>query len=392
MATESPGVIASGDGSYRLGFSSKLYAERVVMNPIVKTLTENGCINIENDLSKSGGGTVTMYNQLRLGGKGSTGDVDVYSTAILSDKASRSFVIAKNSQSIQWPLKGTQSQQYSPYDIGEHNKVLLGDWAEAIVSSSLINQAAGNTATSITVLAADETAFTGSDLTRVTGNNAAAVPTYHYEASLGGVITTDSGINSGNPLTIADFQLAAEIVTSQQSGKPTWQTIKNKPYLGVALMSMTALNQLTRDPVTAGQGFQLSQIYNAMLAGGKTMDLQQFQLPGVPFLLVVCPDSAIPRGVTLSSGAETANTRRVVILGSNAIDMAFGAGFTPQGGNPIPGINVEFDLEYKKLNKQGFGTASVLWGCKKAQSTGPGTGSSTAYDVASYVIGHYSAS
>lgn len=392
MATLATGAITSSNtGYFAQKYSPKLYFESVVKNPINKILMENGCVNREDALSNDSGGTVYMYNALRLNGKGFTGDIDVYTNAQLLEKTTRSLNIFKNQLPISWPMRGTQTQQYASFDIGSANEEALNEWVSSLLAASYMNQLAGNTATSITQLSCSETAFTGSELTRITGNNSASVPTYHYWGSSPGTAkTTDASIGSGDVLTIKDFQFATEIITSQQPGKPTWQIFKNKPYIAIAFISMSGLNQLSNEAVTPGQGYQLSQIYNAMLAGGEKLDLQQFMLPGVPFLFAVVPDSFMPRGVTLSTGAETANSRRCVIVGRNAADVSFGRGFSPEGGKIIPGASVEVDMEFKKLNKQGYAVANLLWGCKKAASTGPGSGASTEYDLSTYVITHYS--
>lgn len=391
MATLDTGNISSSDtGYFALQFSKKLLYEGVAANPLYKVLDMNGCINLENQLTNEAGGTVYMQNALRANTPGVRGDVDFYSNANLLEKASRSMNIALVTNPVTWPMRGSQTQQYAAFDLQSPVVQTVSDWVKGIISYSLINQAAGNTATSITQYAVNDSAFTGSDLTTITGMNSCSVPTYHYKASSGGAITTDAGITSSDTLTLKDLQNAATIITSQQSGKPTWQILTGKSYLAVCFVSYTGMYQLENDAVTAGQGMQLSQVINANLAGGKVMDLKQFELPGLPFLFVLVPDSWLPRGVTLATGAETANTRRCVIVGKNAIDMSFGKGYSV-GGRTMAGVNVEMDTSFKKLNKQGYAAAKLLWGCKKTQQTGIGNGNSTSYDTSAFVIAHYSA-
>ena len=392
MATQEIGVVTSSDAVYAQRYSSKLIAEGIVNNPVNRILTENGCINLENSLQTEGGGTVTMQNQLRLSSKGLRGDVDVYSNAIMSAKAARTLSISKNTLSLQWPLQGTQTQQYVAFDIGSKNEMLLGDWAKSLVTASMLNQLGGNTATSITQYSVyNEGSFSGSDLITITGNNSTSVPTYHYWGSdQTQAYTNDASVTSSNVLSLKDFQLASEIITAQQQNKPTFQLLTGKPYVAVAFIGYTGFNQIKNEAVTAGQGFQLSQIYNANLAGGKTMDLQEWIFDNFKF--VVVPDSWLPRGVNSGTGAEVANTRRCIIVGRNALDMSLGKGFSTADGGMIPAAKVEFDTNYKKLNGQGFGAASLTWGCKKTQQTGMGDGNSTSYDTSAYVITHYSRS
>ena len=391
MATIAQGATTSSDAQYRIGYASTLYYEGIINNPINRILSEAGCINREEDLSRNGGGTFTMYNDLKLNGKGNTGDdVDLYASSVKTEKNSRTMLIALNSYSINWPLKGTQSQQFTPYDIGQNNERKLADWAKALYSAAMINQLASNTATAITQYALDTASSFSSaaDLLRITGNNAATVPTYHYWGSSPTTArTTDASISSSDVLTLGDFQAAAENITSQPAAAPAWQTLTNKPYLACAIISFTGFNQLLNEAKTLGQGFQTSEVMMRQIEAGSKVepDIQTFTIPGIPFKFVVVNDSWLPRGVNLSSGAEVANSRRAVIVGMNAIDVAFGAGY---GG--LPGADIEFDTQYKKLNKQGFGAAKMLWGCKKTQSTGAGAGNTTAYDLSTYVICHYS--
>jgi hypothetical protein len=391
MATHS-GAVTSSDAQYRLGFSSRLYYEATAKSPVMSVLREDGCINIENDLTKSGGGTVTLYNQQQVKGKPVRGDVDFYTSAEQMSTNSRTLNIAKVSKPVQWYMKGSQSQQFAPFQFGEYVAEGVSDYIRSTIESSVINQVAGNNASSITQTALDDTAFSGGDLLSVTGNNTAAAPTYWYEANLGGVITTDSGVGSGNTLSLKDFEIAATNITQQIAGRTRWQTLKGKKYLANAFISYTGLFQLNNEAVTLGQGSQLSNIVANILAGGKEVeaDLTQFMLPSLPFKFVVVPDSWMPRGVTTSGLAETANTRRAVIVGANALDFSFGAGYEA-GGKAIPGMNVEMDTTYKPLNKMGYGNASALFGCKKAQATGSGTFAGTSYDMSTYVITHYSA-
>jgi len=394
MATLVNGPVTSSDtGYYAIKYSKNLYLEGVVSNPINKILSENGVINREDSLQTKGG-TVYMYNALKLAGQGATGDYDHYTNAQARQVSNRSLNIALNSApDITWHMEGTQTNQYITYDIGSTNEEALADWTRSLISSAMLNQLASNTATSITQYTLSPNAFTAADaLLRITGNNAASVPTYHYAGSAAGTaITTDASVNSGNPLSLKDFEFAVEVITSQQASAPTWQVLGNGNFAGIAIISQTGMNQLINENVTLGQGLQVAQIIYSNLNGGKTPGIMaEFMIPGIPLKFVVVPDSWLPRGVNLSTGAEVANTRRCVIVGKNALDVSFGAGYAPAGGKAIPGASIEFDTNFKPLNKMGYATAKMLWGCKKVQQTGVGAGNSTAYDLSTFVICHYS--
>lgn len=407
--------ISSGDIQFAQQFASKVALNGIVKNPVLKTLVENGCINVENQLEMDKGGTVTLYNRQRETGTGKRGDYDHYSNAQFQNISGRTLNIAKLSKDTKWRRKGSQDFQYAPYDLSEGCVQNVSDWMSGMLSASLINQLCGNNASSITQPALyPEGTFNSTDdtLLNITGHNAAIAPTYWYEANGGGAITTDSGVNSGNTLSINDFRDAQAVVESADSTKPTWQTLNefsNDGFIGVAFISRTASTQLYNEAVTLGQGAQLQNIIQASMAGGKDVSevVRTFMIPGIAFKFVVVPDTWMPRGVTTSGLAETANTRRAVIVGANALDLAFGQGMkVPMnvGGNArgntgsngtgkmLPGgVSVEVDANTKPLNKETFATATALYGAKKAQANGLGSASGSSYDLATYVITHYSA-
>lgn len=392
MATQAIGTIASGDAIYRQGFSSQLFYEGIIENPVVQVLLDNGCINVETDLSKNGGGTFTLQNQPRLTGKGNIGDVDMYSTASQTEVAARTMLIDKWSKSITWPMKGTQAQQFAAFQIDQNTKDLLLDTVKGIVGFSLINHLGGNNSSSLTIPTPSDT-YSGTDLLQVTGFNAVSAPSYWYKGGNGGTLTTDNGVTTTDLLSLKDFQTAAQVITTQDTTKPTWQFFSDKDYLAVVFISYTGVNQLINEAVTLGQGAQFQQIMQYQAASGKDAPnmMRPFRIMGQPFLFVQVPDSWLPRGVVTSGTSTKANTRRCIIVGKRAIDMAFGRGFDG-GKSPVAGANIEVDTTYKPLNKFAYGAASLLWGCKKTTMTAPGNGASTSYDTGTYVITHYSAS
>jgi hypothetical protein len=406
--------IGSGDIQFAQQFASKVALNGIVKNPVMKVLVENGCTNVENKLEMDKGGTVTMYTRLRETGTGVSGDVDIYANAQFQDISGRTLNIARVSKPTKWRRKGSQDYQYAPYDLSDGCVPNISNWMTGLVSASVINQICGNNASSITQNALNPGGtfnVTDGTLLQITGNNAAIAPTYWYEASSGGAISTDSGVTSGNVLTIQDFQEAVEVIESADSTRPTWQTLNeysNEGFIAVAFISRTGAYQMQNQAVTLGQGPQIQNIIQAAMAGGKNVDgwSNSFMIPMIPIKFVIVPDSWMPRGVTTSGLAETANTRRAVIVGANALDVAWGQGQALKmnaGGNPrgntgtagsgkfLPGVSVEIDDQHKKLNKETFANASLLSGFKKAQANGLGAQTGTSYDLATYVITHYSA-
>jgi len=386
-------------------YSSKILNQSVVTQPVSRLCMDYGVINVDKTLLQQGGGTHTLNSAVRVDSQGLQGDVDFYSNAQFAQSDKRTIAISKVSHAFKYRMDGSQDQQYESFKLDEGQMEREGLWMAGITGASIINQLAGNNASSITQPAVSTSAFTSTNLINITGNNTVAAPTYWYEANQGGAITTASGVGSGNTLSIKDFHIWAEVTSSNYSGRPSWQTLGGGVQ-ALAFISRTGMTQLMYEQTTLGQGAQMNEYIKAGMAGGKTYGaLQTFEIPALPLLFVVVPDSWMPRGVTTSGLSETANTRRAFIVGMNALDLCLGKGYgnVPTSGKTaeavgmgssasgVQGVNIEVDTNYKPLNKEGFGLVSLTWGCKKVRIDGNGSSSGTAYDLSTYVIDHYSA-
>jgi hypothetical protein len=396
MATTTIGGLTNSDTTFNLTRPSAALFKEYRDHPILSTLVSAGVINREDKLDKTGGDTVRMFNMLRNDSGGYSGDADRYSNAKGTDYGNRDLSIALLGDSKKYRTKGSFTQQIASWDLSDGVGQSLKSWLMSMMLYSVINQLGGNTATSIAAPYAAGTSFSGSTgefaLTKVTGNNSAIAPSSDYKAigALGtGGITTDQGVDADNVLTLRDFQLANEVITSASGSKPLWNLLTNtQDYHAIALVSATGMNQLKNEATTQGQGVQIMQVNYAKLAGGKAVSMVDFVLDGIRFIQV--PDHWMPRGVHSGTSAAVANTRRAVIVGANALDLAFGAGYQPPTGDPYPGFSISVDPNYKPLNKETYVAAESLWGCKKAQIFGSGANASTAYDLSTYVITHYS--
>jgi hypothetical protein len=393
MATTNIGGLTNSDSTFNLTKPSAVLYKEFRDSPLLGLLRDDGVINREDSLQKTGSDTVRMFNMLRNDSGGYGGDADRYSNAKGSDYGNRDLTINLLGDSKKFRNKGTLTQQIASFDLQDGVGASLRSWLVWMMTYSVINQLGGNTATSISAPYSASTSFSGSSgeyqLTKVTGWNTAIAPTSTYKAigSLGASgHTTDASVDSANPLSMKDFQRAQEIITTSTAGLPLWNLMEGKEYYAIALVSATGMNQLKNEAVTQGQGMQLMQINYAKLAGGKPISMMDFVLDGIRFIQV--PDHLMPRGVNTTS---VANTRRAIIVGRGALDMALGAGYQMDGGDIIPGFAVSVDSDYKKLNKETYISAECLYGCKKTQIFGQGANASTAYDLATYVITHYSA-
>lgn len=403
MATVNEAAIVPGASGLDLAkASAKLYVEMTEIDYVFSTLKQLGAINHINDLSKDSlaqgsGTTVYAYDRPRFSGKGRLGDSDAYSNAQQGDIGSRSLDIRLISESLTYKLKGTEAQQVASFNLKEGLPRQAADWCKSYTLAWLLNQAGGNTATSITNPAvSDESFTTTAELKMICGNNTAIAPSSLYKAigaeGVGG-ITTDEGIDSDNRLKLVDFMNAREVINSLSAGVPKWDTL-GTTFMGhyieaAAIVGTTGMNQLKNDAVTTGQGINFAQLQYAKMAGGKEFAVGRGMYVMENILFVEVPDYLVPTGVNSSTAAAVANTRRAIILGREAVDLAFGRGYDTGGGNGIAGVSVEIDEEHKKLNNRGTLKMSLFGGAKKRQQTGTGSLASTAYDKATFVISHY---
>lgn len=366
MGTITQGPTTSGDAQFAQSFAPRISLEMVADNKFLQVLTGDKVINIENKLSEERGGSITMYNRPKLDTKLSRGDVDRYSTAKAMSSVSRQLNIDLVSETVEFPMPKTQSQQFTPYMIDEGKQEQIIDVLKASMTASIINQACGNTATSITQTALSSTAFTGNDLLTVTGNNAAVAPSrWYWAGSAATARTTDASI-SGQSLSIASFMTWSELLNSQPTNGAIFQSLRNSKdgHSGIVLLPESHVHQMLNDTGTAYNFKEV--IYNQISSGKNQLGaFRSFTVPGINFKFVQGPDSYFPRGVNDSTGAEVALSRRGVILGHNALDMAFGQGYTNQEtGEVLPGINVSIDMNHKKNNKVGYCTGEVLYGTR----------------------------
>lgn len=389
MAVVQPGTSMGNDAAFNLAKQvRKLSKEAFFDDTLVNALRSYGVMEVHDKLNETGGTTVNLYNLLRHETKGSTGDVDAYSNATTMQYGDRTLSINMLQETVKYPLKGTLAQQYAAFNLDDGVNENLKQATKAFIRASLINQVAGVNATSITVPDLYQTAFSSTDLTKVTGFNSVAAPSSIYKAyGSAAALSNDQSVSSSHPLTYKDLEEAYLNLNKVQAGVPIWDFIKGKSCRVLGIVSSTAMIQLQRDATASG--FLIKEIVLNTIAGGKPLpDMKMYDVPMLSMKLIEVPDHEMPRGVHSSTFAEVANTRRAVFLGKGALDVAFGAGYQPAGANPLAGFNILMDDKYKSNNQEVYVTAKCLWGAKKRQIRGT---NGTSYDAASYVITHYSA-
>jgi hypothetical protein len=387
------GTLSQGNATFDLTKQSSRLFYEVKTDDLMAILGEAGVISPEQKLTQESGTSVQLQNILRRDSKGTTGDADFYSTATPYEYGTRTLTINKLTDSYSYPMKGTLTQQIHPADLRADKGRASVEWMKSIIRYSVLNQAGGNTATSITAAWNASTVFTGGDLTKVTGYNSAIAPSATFKGigNLGtGGVTTDQGVTSSNTLTFQDFQRAREAYSVTTTGFTSFNRIQGKPYDVVAVVGTSGMNQLRNQSSAANTAFNLQQMFYSKMAGGlKEIMLSNFIVDRILFIEVA--DDYLPRGVNSGSNVEVANTRRAVIMGANALDLAYGKGYTLPNGDITGGFSVMIDEQYKKANGIGYGFIHALYGCKKTQLEGFGANAGVQRDLATYVITHYTA-
>ena len=379
--------------------SRKMQIEVLHNDKYLNMLKQFGIINVEEKLSAAAGSKVTMYNSPRVDGLGVVGDQDMYQNATPLSSGDRTLQIRKHSMPLKYALDGSERQQISEFRLKDRAPKLITQWGSTMMLYQLLNQLGGNTATTMYAPGVTEfAATTAADRLILTGHNVAIAPSTEYHAwgsSAAGSISADEDVDADNVLTLADFMEAREKIVATLVGIPTWnritQNVEGVNVDAIALVSTTGMNQLKNDPVTQGQGLNFAQFFYAEVAGGKKVPMPSntYIYEGIAFVEV--PDNLMPRGVHSGTAAAVANSRRAIIVGSNAVDYAFGKGYSFKG-TTIAGFAIETDDQRDKLNKQGYLNASINAGCEKCVIFGTGDNTATAYDNATYIITHYSRS
>jgi hypothetical protein len=346
-----------------------------------------GGTSFNHDLNASAGNVVNLYDVNKIVASGNSGDGDRYSTAVRQNANSRTMQINLLWQSLKEDKEGTMAAQVRSFDINSKAISSMLEWMKSTVTHSYINHLSGNTATTLSTINAGNLTDSA-DILRFTGFNApVALPaSRRFIGSLGaGSVTADEGVtSSSNKLIMQDFEAFDATIGNVGATERNFDCFDgSQGYQYAALVPASSWHDLTRETT----GLNIRDTYYNTLAGGKTMMMKTagYAKNSViinGWLLIKVADALLARGINSSSGAPVANTRKVVIFGRNALDVAFGKGFSTgnkETDKSMDGTEVTLDDSEKKLNKQMFLSIERLWGCKRADYQGQGANSSNIF-------------
>ena len=143
MGTTYPvGQVATTDALAATKFAKNVLVDKVLKNPLIKILREDGCINMHADLSTSGG-TVKVSNSNRLNSVGSLGDVSAYANPVSLEFGQREIAIGRGHLTVQIPDTGTLTSQVLPFDPKGEFQKLASDWMSQMSTYDAMFQLTG---------------------------------------------------------------------------------------------------------------------------------------------------------------------------------------------------------------------------------------------------------
>jgi hypothetical protein len=399
--------LAQGDVDYNLVQASKEVSKDILKQDLFTKLMGMGVINTK--ASELIGDTAKFYNLNRVDSLGLSETDDKYANAASSVYGERTVIMDATEYSHKVKKSRTMAAiraQTSVGDLSDGVMDIMSSFGKGVLRASLINQLAGNEATSIEVPDISATAdfTTAATRARITGHNpvTAINPLYlGLGNNAAGGITNPSQITNANYLTLIDFMLMSNVLFNVNKGVTKWNGLdRSQAYGGraLALVSRTGWTQMmTAAPSADNYPSMAFELYNSISAGndkksdktGKMIDGYEIHrsafTPDICYLVV--DDYELPRAV--HSNAAQANTRSALILGRNAVDMKT----TKLLGDAKSGIPFAIlnDTTHEKLNTYDYYALYMKYGIKRTLLKGTGANASTDYDYATAKIDHYSA-
>jgi N4-gp56 family major capsid protein len=266
----------------------------------------NSLIQVKTEASKSAGDKVTFGLRMQLTGAGIQGDntlegneeaLATYSDAVILDQLRHAVRSG-----------GKMSEQRVPFSVREEAYAGLKDWWMDRYDTWFFNQMGGKS---------------GVTDTRLTGNNAAVVPTAttnHLWASADH--TTDETLDSsGDNFTLAALNKA---VVLAKTNSPMLRPVRvNGGEYYVCFLHPGQVYSLRTDTTS----MEWADIQKAAMMGGDVKNNPLFTgALGVYNGVILHESTRVPKGQNSTTLVEVANTRRAILCGAQAATMAFGQG------------------------------------------------------------------
>lgn len=266
----------------------------------------NSLVQVHEDLSKSQGDRIRIPLRMLLSGDGVQGDATLEG----QEEALTTYYDDITIDQLRHAVRsaGKMSEQRVPFDVREEARMGLQDWWADRLDTSLMNQLAGNT---------------GESDQRRTGLQATIAPDSQHLFASGGHDTEASlSSTTTHAFRLSDIDRA---VAKAKTISPLIRPIKvgGDDYY-VLFLHPFQVYQLRRDASTAGNWIDIQK---AAMNGGQVKDNPIFTgALGVYNGVVLHESTRIPNIVGSPNSGTTADYRRAVFAGAQAVALAVGQG------------------------------------------------------------------
>lgn len=391
MAVATIGSVATDNTDFVLPVASNDLYTSAIKTDELKYFKQKGIINFEGRLSQVGdaGLVVNLRNLFRQDGLPLRGDIDPYENTKDPVYGNRSIQLYKLSRPFAFTKKNSISQQATLIDLQKGHEASHMSYMTDVVLKGIFSQAGLNNGTSIDCEAISVTGVTNSDeRLSLTGNNAVNFSatdfaTYKRYHVAGGASDAQS-LGSSNILTTKELMKACKNIASDTAYVEPFAQLGGGT-LGAAVIAQSDLYNLMNEQATTGTAWTFSKAYEYAAQAGtiqKIGMMQVINVIGIPLDIIVFPDTYFHKATHSSTGAPVASTRRLFILGKNAVDAVLGQAVA---GKDFMPFSVEVDTSYKKMGTKGFGQVSGVFGFKNTQFNLK-SGGSTLVPLSTYII------
>lgn len=315
-------------------WSDRLYYDVISDETMLGQMISDGTLVKKEDTQRGAGDQVKYSFLNRLTDKGLIGMQSATGNEVAQVYYQDTMNIDQLRLVVANPAAGTIDAQRVVFDLEEDAYENLRNWMLDHMHVGIMNQLAGNTATSITY---DGATYTGNERLSITGMNAAVAPSGTGRIIRPNGLTTDQAVNADSTATMK-LSLIDEAEKAAQNNRPYIRTlsedngIKYKCY--VHIDNFYQLIQDDSGPVQYRDIF-----YNQIAAGkssliGRSFDYSQTR--------IIATDK-VPYGVHSGTSAAQTNVRRAVFVGREAGCVAFGQGYS-DGTNTTPGFAFKQDM------------------------------------------------
>lgn len=342
----------------------KLWSQRTLYDfcsdlELLGSMMKAGIVQRQDETSRMAGDRVTVSFLNRLTDQGLLGSATATGNESALVYATDNVLINQLRIPVSIPAPNTIDTQRVQYDLPEDTYRVMSEWMKVRGALGVLNQLAGNTASTITY---DGQSYSGNDRLKITGLNAAIAP-----STTSGVtriirpngLTTDQAVAAD---TTATFKLSfiEQMEKIAMQSRPYIRPLTETGMVKYHLYLHTEQWQQMLDDTTAPT--QYRDINLARITSGKA----DGEIPDsfVYSQTRIFRTDKIPLGVNSSSGVEVANCRRAVFCGREAAGVAFGQGYS-DGQDNVAGFRINHD--YYDIGQLSRYAMVGIFGIKKLQ-------------------------